>query len=51
VLLNLLDNAYIILHVSGYYRELRDKKAIDSGFEKVEKMIEIAEKYLRDESR
>ncbi len=48
VLLNLFDNAYIILHVLGYYRELKDKKSIDSGFEKVEKIIEIAEKYLKN---
>ncbi len=49
VLLNLFNEAYIILHVSGYYRELRDKKAIDSGFEKVEKIIEVVEKYVGDE--
>ncbi len=45
-LLELFDDVYTILHVSAYYRELRDKKAIDSGFEKVEKIIRIVEKHI-----
>jgi len=39
----LLKDIYEILHVNGYYRSLQDKKAIDSGFEKVEKIIKIVE--------
>jgi hypothetical protein len=46
VLMNLFDSAYGILHIGGYYRELKDKKAIDSGFEKVEKIVEIVEKHI-----
>ncbi len=46
VLMNLFDSAYGILHIGGYYRELRSKKAIDDGFEKVEKIIEIVEKHI-----
>ena len=43
----LLRGAYDILHLGGYYRELRSKKAIDDGFEKVEKMIRMVEKYVQ----
>jgi hypothetical protein len=39
----LLKDIYEILHVNGYYRSLQDKKAIDSGFEKVEKIIRIVD--------
>ena len=46
VLIRLFDNVYSLLHIGGYYRELQDKKAIDSGFEKVEKMIRIVEKHI-----
>ncbi len=42
----LLTHAYNILHLGGYYRELHDKKSIDSGFEKVEKIIKIVEKHI-----
>ena len=42
----LFNDAYDILHLGGYYRELQDKKSIDSGFEKVEKIIRIVEKYI-----
>jgi hypothetical protein len=41
LLKKLLKDIYEILHVNGYYRSLQDKKAIDSGFEKVEKIIKI----------
>jgi hypothetical protein len=47
LLLNLFDDVYNILHLGGYYRELQDKKAIDSGFEKVEKIIKIVESYIK----
>ena len=46
VLIRLFDNVYSLLHIGGYYRELQDKKAIDSGFEKVEKIIRIVEKHI-----
>ena len=46
VLIRLFDNVYSLLHIGGYYRELQDKKAIDSGFEKVEKIIRIMEKHI-----
>ncbi len=42
----LFKDVYDILHISGYYRELQDKKSIDSGFEKVEKIIRIVEKHI-----
>jgi len=45
-LIRLFDEVYKILHLGGYYRELQDKKAIDSGFEKVEKIIKIVESYV-----
>ena len=45
-LLELFDDVYTILHVSAYYRELQSKKAIDDGFEKVEKIIRIVEKHI-----
>ncbi|NPB02988.1 MAG: hypothetical protein GXO39_01045, partial [Thermotogae bacterium] len=45
-LLYLLEDIYDLLHLGGYYRELRDKKAIDSGFEKVAKMIKIVERHI-----
>ncbi len=46
ILIYLFNSVYDILHLGGYYRELQDKKAIDSGFEKVEKMIRIVEKHI-----
>ena len=46
LLIKLFDDVYTLLHVSAYYRELQDKKAIDSGFEKVEKIIQIVEKHI-----
>jgi len=46
VLKALFNEVYKILHLGGYYRELQDKKAIDSGFEKVEKIIRIVEKHI-----
>ena len=46
VLLKLFDEVYKILHLGGYYRELQSKKAIDDGFEKVERIIKIVEKYI-----
>jgi len=46
-LLNLLKSVYDILYLGNYYRVLQDKKSIDSGFEKVEKIIKIAEKYVK----
>ena len=51
LLLKLFDDAYTILHISAYYRELQDKKSIDSGFEKVEKIIKIVEKYVNGQRR
>ena len=48
VLLKLLDEVYKILHLGGYYRELQSKKAIDDGFEKVEKIIKIVESYVKN---
>jgi len=47
LLLGLFDDVYDLLHLGGYYRELRDKKAIDSGFEKVAKMIKIVERHVK----
>jgi HEPN domain-containing protein len=47
LLKGLLDDVYDILHLGGYYRELKDKKSIDSGFEKVEKIIKIVESYVK----
>jgi HEPN domain-containing protein len=47
LLKGLLDDVYDILHLGGYYRELKDKKSIDSGFEKVEKIIKIVENYMK----
>jgi len=46
ILIRLLDNVYSLLHIGGYYRELQDRKAIDSGFEKVAKIIRIVEKHI-----
>ena len=46
LLKGLLDDVYDILHLGGYYRELQSKKAIDDGFEKVERIIKIVEKYI-----
>jgi HEPN domain-containing protein len=40
-------DVYDLLHIGGYYRELQNKKAIDSGFEQVEKIIAIVEKYIK----
>ncbi len=48
-LLYLLEDVYDILHIGGYYRELRSKKAIDDGFEKVGKMIKIVERHVSRE--
>ncbi len=45
-LMYLLEDVYDILHIGGYYRELRSKKAIDDGFEKAEKIIRIVEKHI-----
>ena len=47
----LFNEIYKIFHLGGYYRELQDKKSIDSGFEKVEKMIKIVEKYVNGQRR
>jgi hypothetical protein len=45
-------DVYDLLHIGGYYRgELQDKKAIDSGFEKVEEVIKIAQKYVKTNSQ
>ncbi len=46
ILMYLLEDVYDILHIGGYYRELRDKKAIDSGLEKAERIIRIVEKHI-----
>ncbi|MEO0139086.1 MAG: DUF5618 family protein [candidate division WOR-3 bacterium] len=46
VLLKLFDSVYVILHLGGYYRELQNKKAIDAGFESVEKIIKIVERHI-----
>ena len=46
LLLGLFYDVYDLLHIGGYYRELQDKKAIDSGFEKVAKIIRIVEKHI-----
>ncbi len=45
-LLYLLEDVYDILHIGGYYRELRNKKAIDAGFESVAKIIRIVERHI-----
>jgi hypothetical protein len=42
----ILKDAYDILHLGGYYRKLQNKKAIDAGFEAVEKIIKFVEGYL-----
>jgi hypothetical protein len=47
IILRLYIDIYDILHIGGYYRELQDKKSIDSGFEKVEKIINVVEKYIK----
>ncbi len=49
VILDLLLDVYNILHLGGYYRKLRDEKSIDSGFEKVERIIEIVEKHINEQ--
>ena len=46
ILMYLLEDVYDILHIGGYYRELRSKKAIDDGFEKAERIIRIVEKHI-----
>ena len=46
VLIRLFDNVYSLLHIGGYYRRLQSKKAIDDGFEKVERIIRIVEKHI-----
>ena len=46
VLIRLFDNVYSLLHLGGYYRRLQSKEAIDDGFEKVERIIRIVEKYI-----
>ncbi len=46
LLRGLFKDVYDILHISGYYRELQNKKAIDAGFEQVEKIIRIVEKHI-----
>jgi len=46
VLKALFNEVYKILHLGGYYRELQNKKAIDAGFESVEKIIRIVEKHI-----
>jgi len=46
ILIYLFNSVYDILHLGGNYRELQSKKAIDDGFEKVEKIIRIVEKYI-----
>ena len=46
LLLALFDDVYNILHLGGYYRELQDKKAIDSGFEKAQKIFKIVKSYV-----
>ena len=51
ILIHLFNSVYDILHLGGYYRELQDKKAINSGFEKAEKIIEIVEKHVNGKSR
>ncbi len=51
LLLKLFDDAYTILHISSYYRELQNKKAIDAGFESVEKIIKIVEKHINSRRR
>jgi len=43
----LLIDVYDILHLGGYYRELQSKKAIDAGFEQVEKIIKIVQSYVK----
>ena len=45
-LLKLLRDVYNILHLGGYYRRLQSKKAIDDGFEKVERIIRMVEKHI-----
>ncbi len=45
-ILKLLRDVYNILHLGGYYRRLQSKKAIDDGFEKVEKIIKKVEKHI-----
>jgi hypothetical protein len=44
--MKLYNEVYKILHLGGYYRELQDKKAIDSGFEKAQKIIKIVKSYV-----
>ena len=46
LLLALFDDVYNILHLGSYYRELQDKKAIDSGFEKAQKIFKIVKSYV-----
>jgi HEPN domain-containing protein len=45
-IMKLYNEVYKILHLGGYYRELQDKKAIDSGFEKAQKIIKIVKSYV-----
>lgn len=48
-LMYLLEDVYDILHIGGYYRELRDKKSIDSGFEKSQRILSIVEKHINSQ--
>ncbi len=41
------DRDLLLSHLGGYYRELQNKKAIDSGFEKAKKIIKIVESYVK----
>ncbi|NPB03055.1 MAG: hypothetical protein GXO39_01385 [Thermotogae bacterium] len=50
VLRVLFNEVYHILHLGGYYRELRNKKAIDAGFESVAKIIKIVERHVKIKS-
>ncbi len=45
----LFSDVYELLHLGRYYRELQSKKAIDDGFEKVEKIIRIVEKHINEQ--
>ena len=46
IIKKLFNHVYNILHLGGYYRELQDKKEIDSGFEKAQKIIKIVKSYV-----
>ena len=47
-LLKILNTAYNILHLTGYYDGITDIKTIDSGFEKAIAIVDILKPYSKN---